>query len=355
MLRDLTVRNFRNIQDLSLSPSPRINQILGDNGAGKSSLLEAVDFLSRGRTFRTRLTRALIREDSGGLSVSATLEGGRNLGAERRGKPGEISVENRLGGEAAQTQAEMAAALPVLVFCADLQKQAGSETKHWRNLLDWGVFHVKPAFRKAWQDYRRALRQRNTLLRTPHPGASLRQWEQLMAEQAETMDALRSEYAEHLIGRASASAAEQAFSLDIRYTRGWPEDADFAQVLREAETEDRQAGYTRCGPHRASLRLSWEGEPLSQRASRGQQKAAAALLLLVQVRLFVELSGLGRCVVLIDDLAAEFDEDRRNWMLEELVKTEQQVFVTATQDDPGLPVGSEAKRFHMKQGQLSAA
>ena len=353
MLRELTVTNFRNIKQLSFSPSPQINFIFGDNGAGKSSLLEAVDFLSRGRTFRTRLSRNLIREGSESLTLSATLESGRKIGAQRKGKPGEISVENRLDGENVQAQAEMAAALPAIIFCAEVQKQAQSESKRWRNLLDWGVFHVKPAFRDAWKAYRRALRQRNTLLHQPASGQALMQWNQQMMKQAEILDSSRRAYAEQLIAAAEARAAAEQLPLRIQYVRGWPEEDDFGKVLKEAEADDRKAGYTRYGPHRATLRLLWEGRPLAQRASRGQQKSIGALLLLAQVHQFASLSD-HRCVVMVDDLAAEFDERHCRWLLDELEGTGQQVFITATEDDPGFLTSGKVKRFHMKHGDLSA-
>ncbi len=353
MLRELTVVNFRNIERIDFSPGSGINFIFGDNGAGKSSLLEAVDFLSRGRTFRTRLSRALIREGSGGLVVSATLEDGRRLGTRR--EAGEASPANRgetrLDGEDVSTQAEMAAALPVAVFHAGAQRLAQSESRHWRNTLDWGVFHVKPAFRGAWQTYSRALRQRNALLRASSSSASLAQWGGQMAAQAATLDSNRRDYAEKLIASAGAAAAAQGVPLEIKYVRGWPEGSDLSQVLAEAEPGDRRIGYTRQGPHRATLRLSWDGAPATERASRGQQRSIAALLMLAQIRLFTELSG-RRCVVMVDDLAAEFDEHRRRWLLEGLAQTGQQVFVTAADEALKRSVADDVRMFHMKHGRL---
>ncbi len=350
MLREVAIVNFRNIERVDLSPAPGVNFIFGDNGAGKSSLLEAVDFLSRGRTFRTRLSRTLIREGNRELTVSAALEGGARLGSRRRvSGPGVARAEIRMGGREAASQADMAAALPVTVFHTGAQRQAQSEAGHWRNVLDWGVFHVKPAFRAAWRNYRGALRQRNTLLREPLPNGALGQWNEQLAKQAQILDSARSDYTEKLIAEVEASAAAQGKPLRVAYFRGWPAEEDLGRLLDKAETDDRRVGYTRHGPHRATLRLSWERTPASERASRGEQKNIAALLMLAQVRLFTELTG-RRCVVMVDDLAAEFDERRQNWLLEELERTGQQVFVTSAEASLAT---NEARVFRMEGGRLS--
>ena len=355
MLQELTVVNFRNIENIRFQPHPQINFILGDNGAGKSSLLEAVDFLSRGRTFRTRLSRAIIREGSQQLSVSATLKLGLHLGARRKAatstqKP---QTENRVNGQIASSQAKMASLLPLVVFHAGHLNSGRSETGHWRSVLDWGVFHVKPAFQDAWVSYRRATRQRNNLLKKPSRSQELAPWNQKMIEQSEILDACRRNYAEKIIDQVQMTATRQNTPLSVEYIAGWPQKkGGFKQVLEEAESGDRHVGYTRYGPHRATLRLLWDGFPASERASQGQQKGIAALFMLVQVRLFVELSG-RNCVVMIDDWAAEFDKHRREWLFEELMQIDQQVFVTDTE----MPVLSanldkKAKVFHMKHGCL---
>lgn len=359
MLCELTVANFRNLKHIQLSPGPRVNIVSGGNGAGKSSLIEAMDFLSRGRTFRTRLSRPLIRDGNDELTVSAALDAGRHLGIRRQVNAGEAKTSLRIDGENASSQAEMAAALPFIVFHAGHLKLVRSESQHWRNMLDWGVFHVKPLFRDAWRLYRRALRQRNLLLRESHGNrqgkggdGTLASWNRQMAEQAEILDSCRRDYAEALIATTEAMASAQNAPLGVRYSRGWPtEKGDFLRLLEESDPGDRRVGYTRYGPHRAALRLLWDGEPASERASRGQQKSAAAMLMLAQIRLFVEASGRS-CVVAVDDLAAEFDERHRHWLLGELESTGQQVFVTVI--DP-FPLGGapEARVFHMKHGEIS--
>lgn len=353
MLDQLSVVGFRNIERADFSPGPQLNFILGDNGAGKSSLLEAVDFLSRGRTFRTRATRALLREGDQALMVSAVLESGRRLGVRRTGGA-EAAAEIRIDGEAARTQSEMAAVLPVMVFHAGAAQQARSETRYWRGVLDWGVFHVKPAFREAWKTYQQALRQRNALLQRP-PGAveqgAIEQWNRQMAQQGEILDACRREYAEKLIAQIKTAAAEKGDPLDIRYFRGWPEGDDLEQALGADEPGDRRIGYTRRGPHRATLRLLWEGTRASERASRGQMKTLSAMVMLAQVRLFAESNRQG-CVVMVDDLTSEFDEDHSRRLLEDLERSGQQIFVTATEMTPGMSGFDGARRFHIQRGKI---
>ena len=351
MLHEMTIINFRNIERLHFSPGAGLNFILGDNGAGKSSLLESVEFLSRGRTFRSRLGRVLVREGALRLAVSATLGNGTRISASREISPsgGLVAQETRMNGQVATAQAEIAAALPVVVFHPGMRKQAQGEARYWRSVLDWGVFHVKPAFRVAWGSYRRALRQRNALLRDARAESdTMRHWNGQMAEQAGILDAERGEYAGQLVAEVEAKASEQGVPLRIVYFRGWAPGEDFRDLLEKEEARDRRVGYTRHGPHRASLLVLWEEAPAGERASGGQQKSIAMLLLLAQAGLFTRLTG-RTCIVMIDDLAAEFDERRRDWLLGELEHIGQQVFVTATD---GLTGFGGARRFHMKHGGL---
>ncbi len=357
MLHRLTVAGFRNIERAEISLGQKLNFIIGDNGAGKSSLLEAVDFLSRGRTFRTRVTRALLREGSQEMLVSAVLKDGRRLGVRRALSTARASAESemRIDGQAARTQAEMAAALPVVVFHAGTAGQAKSETRHWRSVLDWGVFHVKPAFRDAWRAYQHALRQRNALLQEAPSTAgngTMAQWNQQMAQQGEILDECRREYSRRLIALVEAAATARGDPFDVAYFRGWPEGCDLERALDADEPGDRRVGYTRRGPHRATWRLFWGGERASERASRGQMKSVSTAIMLAQVQLFSESNERG-CVVMVDDLTSEFDERHSRRLLENLERTGQQVFVTATEETPDITGCAAARRFRIERGKVS--
>ena len=356
MLRRLTAVNFRNIERIDIAPGSGINYFFGHNGAGKTSLFEAMDFLSRGRTFRSRLSRALIRENASGLAVSATLDVGTRLESKRSGVlPGQAAVTTtRINGRVAASQVEVARELPLRILGSGTHRQVQSEAEYWRKALDWGVFHVKHSFSDAWRDYRRTLRQRNALLREVGGASrlSLGQWDSVIAKQAMLLDSARSEYAGLLMAEVETRASEQGIPLQLRYFRGWSAGEDIQKTLAEAEEGDRRAGYTRYGPHRATLRLLWDGKTAGERASLGQQKSAAALLMLAQVRIFARLTGRD-CIVMVDDLASEFDECRVRWLIEELRRIRQQVFVTATAESLGVDLGDEAERFHMKHGGIT--
>lgn len=358
MLRELTVVNFRNIARADVRPDTGINFIFGDNGAGKSSLLEAIDFLSRGRTFRSRLSRALIREGCQAVVVSALLDNGQRVGFRRKkANPAQTSArtEIRVNGKKAASQAEVAAMLPAVVFHSGHFQPHRSESRHWCRVLDWGTFHVKPAFHPAWVRYQRALRQRNTLLRQASGARGAEQWERQMVEQAGILDACRQDYADKIVEAVDKIAQAQNVPLHVRYERGWPEGTAYEKILATSAEGDRQAGYTRYGPHRALLRFFWDGVVASERASRGQQKAIAAMLMVVQVSLFGKLCG-RKCLVMVDDWAAEFDRARRKWLFEELLRTGQQVFITSTDKTVlSAPLETRAKMFHMKHGSLFSA
>src|SRR5690242_11309359 len=159
-LSRLTLRDFRCFAALDLDLSPRANLVLGDNASGKTSLLEALFVLSRGRSFRTSKAENLDRHGTEGFLISATSvenAGSVPLGLARRGG----ILEARVGGAPAQNLAELTERLPVQLFDSTAHQLIEGGPRHRRQLLDWGTFHVEQGFLPVWRRYQRALKQRN--------------------------------------------------------------------------------------------------------------------------------------------------------------------------------------------------
>lgn len=352
-LLELGIRDLRNLQAVDLRPGPGVNLITGANASGKTSLLEAVYFLGRGRSFRTHRLERLVRRGADTVQVFG------RIGAESRGAI-PVGVERnrqgtrvRLGGRDVKTLAELVAALPIQMITPHSHKLLEEGPRYRRQFLDWGVFHVEPAFLPAWQRFRRALKQRNAALRNA-PVEAAAAWEPELAQAAEALDQLRAQYVQRLTAALPGYLDPLLGSLPVAlaYWRGWSAERAFGDVLTQQRGQDREQGFTGQGPHRAELVISVEGRPAAGHVSRGQQKILVAALLLAQAGLFQAVTG-RRCVLLVDDVAAELDAEHRARLLGQAVAMEAQAFVTAIEAPWAgelLPAG--ARMFHVEHGKV---
>ena len=360
-LTRLTVSGVRNLAPLDLRPDPGLNLVLGDNGAGKTSLLEAVHLLAYGRSFRGRVRDGLIRTGEPALEVFAEWD---EPGASRRRaglRHGGQAWTGRLDGEPVQQLGDLCAALAAITFepGSHALVTAGSEAR--RRYLDWGLFHVEregeDAFRLTWRRYARALRQRNALLKQRAPASQLDAWDAELVAAAEPLDRQRQAYIDRLQPALQALSRELVPRLGegrFEYRSGWRrEQMPLADALLLARERDLAAGFTSVGPHRADWRIGHEGRPAGEALSRGQAKLTALACLLAQAGDFAAQRGHWP-VFLLDDLTAELDRDHQQRLLTRLRDSGAQVFVTGTE-----PLRSPEGMawvpavFHVEQGRIA--
>ncbi len=349
----LRAEQFRCLQEVEVNLHPRLNLFIGPNASGKTSLLEALFFLGRGRSFRTRRLDTLIREgEKAFMLVGRTtgLAGEVTLGV--RGARG--GTEIRVGGRAAASAADLAEHFPPQVIDPEIHKLLEEGPGRRRRFLDWGVFHVEPAFLMTWQRYHKALRQRNAALKSQLDDASVRMWDEELAVAGEVLGAQRRRYLERLaeplqeVGQALLGA-----KVSVRYHTGWGDDASLGDVLRGDLERDRRYRATQHGPHRADVVVRVADHAAKDRVSRGQQKLLAAGLTLAQLRL-QEADRPGRSALLLDDPAAELDPENLSRLIAAVRDLDVQLIVTSLQQTvPGLTEAGAV--FHVKQGRVTPA
>jgi DNA replication and repair protein RecF len=351
-IESITIQRLRILKHAHLQPSLHVNLITGPNAAGKTSLLEAIDILSRGRSFRAYSVEKLLRFGETSLTIVARLRQtaapALHVGLERS----RAACRVRINGVYASSIAELTRLLPVQVLHPESHQLIQGGPGSRRAYLDWGVFHVEPAFIRAWRHYRRALSQRNAALRADSRAA--RDWDSELADAGHTIDRHRCAYMASLgpLLMAYGETLLGTHNLEVVYRRGWAEDVTLAEMLARTASADAQRGYTGFGPHRADIELHFEGRNAGAVVSRGQQKLLAAALILAQVRLFLERTG-RPCVLLVDDLPAELQAENRKRLLAELTRTGAQIFITAIDRDLlDLSAWADHKRFHVEQGQV---
>lgn len=344
----LRVAGVRCLDDVDCALHPRKNFFFGPNGAGKTSLLEAVYLLGRGRSFRTRQTRRLVQHGRDELTVYAELLVGgelRRFGA--RFSAGDMSF--RIDRQPARGVTDIARLLRVDVIDPSVHRLIEGGPSERRRFIDWGVFHVEPSYLDDWRRYARALGQRNAALKRAVKGAAAEAWDRAVIEAADRVDAARRRYVERLApGVAATGQALLRQDVAITYRPGWRSGIGFADALAESRERDAAAGFTQVGPHRADLAVSLGAAAVADEASRGQQKLAAATLIIAQVR---EREGDRETVLLVDDPAAELDRGALDRLLGELETLRSQQIYTGLSADH-LPHDADYPMFHVEQGHI---
>ena len=353
-IRRLEIRNLRCLQDVVLEPAPGLNLLTGDNGAGKTSVLEALHLMAYGRSFRGRVRDGLIR--SGTEAVEVFVAWQEDGGAARRAglRHGGQSWEGRLDGDKPAHLGELCAAFMVVTFEPGSHALVSGGGEPRRRFVDWGLFHVEPDFLDLWRRHARALKQRNTLLKTGAGTRQLEAWDHELAESGEAVTRRREQYLARLQQRVAVAATELAPELGVAtldFQPGWRREAlSLADALLLARDRDRSLGHTSVGPQRADWRLDFAALPNREPLSRGQGKLAALSCLLAQAQDCAERRG-DRPVIVLDDLASELDPGHRQRLLAALLQTQAQLFVTGT-ELPAAIEGHAARMFHVEHGEV---
>jgi DNA replication and repair protein RecF len=349
-LSRLQVTDFRCLQSAELHPDAHFTLISGPNASGKTSLLEAIYVLGRGRSFRTRRLEHLIRHGTERFVVFGEVDTSTRrvpMGVEGSRK----GVRAQIDGDKPSSLAELALLLPVQIIDPEVHHLIEEGPSRRRRFLDWGVFHVEQSL-GHWQRYQQVLKQRNAALKARQPRAVVSVWDSDLARSGEHLSAARSRYVSLLSPSAEIIGQNLlGMELSLSYRNGWLKGQSMAEALQQSWSHDLEQGATQVGPHRAELGIRLGGMPVKDRISRGQQKLLAAALLIAQIKLFPEGSPV-QPTLLLDDPAAELDDERLASLIREVSSQAVQLIVTTLHGE-FRAFGEPGKRFKIADGQLS--
>lgn len=355
----LRLSRFRGFEATEWRPRPAFNLVLGQNGAGKTSLLEAVHLLGHGRSFRGRVRDGLVRHATPALEVYAEWIDGQER-AHRAGLRHSGSTwEARLDGQPVATLAELCSALAVVSFDPGSHELISGGAEHRRRFLDWALFHVEPEFLDCWRRFSRSLRQRNALLKTQPGGRQLDSWDDELAEAGERLNVLREQQMarwEPLLLLELASSLGELGPPRLVFVPGWRRhERSFRESLAAGRDRDLALGHTVSGPHRADWRVDFDGLPGRDGLSRGQTKLLALAATLSQAAQFAASRGEWP-VISLDDLGSELDREHQARVLGRLAATGAQVLLTGTEAPAGLAqAGLSPTMFHVEHGGVREA
>jgi DNA replication and repair protein RecF len=331
-----------------------LNCFIGDNGAGKTTILEALSVLSKGRSFRSGQIASLIGPAANNFQVvcKITNQAGdaHQLGMERNSD----SWVARHNGEDVSQLSELTQLLPYVLLEPNSHTLVSGPPDTRRKYLDWGVFHVEHAYLMLWRRYNRVLKQRN---------AALRQTDRMVVESldeqfiqlGEKLHIARDQHAASLnriLDKQFSLFSENLEGVQLNYRKGWSGES-LEQAIQVSYMRDLERGATGPGPHKADLLLTLNGSPAKERLSRGEQKAMTAAMIIAQAEMISE-SG-ETPVLMLDDISSELDEIHLGHVLREGLKLGAQILLTGTVLAPAIKsCEASYKVFHVKQGSVTA-
>ncbi len=358
MLAQIHIHQFRNINEAELFPSEGINFILGENGSGKTSLLEAIFVLAMGRSFRSRFLKNLVKYDHKHLTLFARSLDKTPIGLQYDLQNG---LQIRLNNAPLKRLSDLAFHLPVQLIPANCHQYFELGPKFRRRMVDWGVFHVEHQFNYHWQSYKKVLQQRNAAIKTHKPINEITLWDKALTDHGLAITQMRERYLKQLIvhfrpffKKLCPELADYKFSL--RYLRGWNKEYELSEYLHQNLERDRALGYTRSGPHAADWSFRVNDADPYELLSRGQQKLFFLSLSMAQIMILAEQKKRENTLLLIDDLSSELDWHHQKTVLNTLRELPVQSFISSTNTElEALISGKNEKRFHVEHGVISEA
>lgn len=351
----LVVRGFRNLAAVAIEPDPRHNLFVGTNGQGKTSLLEAVDFIATLRSFRGATRSQLVGHGIAQAAARMVVEGGE-LEHEFRLAIDRKSREVLLDGKRPERALQYYGAAACVVFHPqDLDLVRGSPDLR-RRLLDRILVRVVDGYGEALRSYARALKSRNAILRsaTPDPRA-VAAYDPILARFGSAIVRARIALTDELLPAARVAADDIALSgseVSIAYRTKSPTDAnEYREALVRAWDTDRARTLTSVGPHADDVVIKWGGRVAKDVASQGQTRAIALALRLAELEVLKARSGRTPWL-LLDDVSSELDRERTERLFSRIARLDAQLWVTTT--DPGIAaLVPSATRFVVRGGDVT--
>jgi DNA replication and repair protein RecF len=344
-------RDFRCLTAVELTPAPRYNLVHGPNASGKTSLLEAIAYLGRGKSFRGATTEGLVRHGTSGFVIFGrvrTAQRERSVGV-RNGRMGlEISVDGSPEGGAAA----LADVLALQVVDPEVHQLVAGGPEFRRRFLDWIGFHVEHGYLDRWRRFRRVLQQRNAALKAG-TSSGLKAWDREFVEAGCALDeGRRAVLARSVAALEACGRRLLKEAVGFEYQQGWHSGESLGEALLGSVDRDLRLGSSQAGPHRADLRLVYDERRAQKLVSRGQQKLLACTMILAATEV-VQAALERRILLLLDDPAAELDAASLERLMGEVAGLGSQVVATALHREARLFPEASAT-FHVEQGQIHA-
>jgi DNA replication and repair protein RecF len=329
-VEEIEITDLRNLRHVRVGLGPGLNVFAGRNAQGKTSLLEAVALLARGRSFRTDEVRTLIRNGASALRARGV--------ARHEGNAAVLEVELSSAGRRLRVDGREVAPrayqgrLEVIVYSTERLKVIRGSMRERRQYVDRGAAALWPAYRQALRDYERVVQQRNALLEMG--GAGLEAWDERLIALGGTLRHRRVAYVARLDAGLARAFRPEGETYAITVQPPAAADGEAGEQRRLAEEvaararDERRARRTLVGPHRDPIALTVDGAEAAEQASAGQCRSLLLALSLATLEVYEAEQGTP-AVALLDDLDSELDEERAAAVCTEVARRGQALVTTA--------------------------
>jgi DNA replication and repair protein RecF len=364
-IKQLHIAGVRNLRSVRLSFSKGFNAFCGENGSGKTSLLEAIHILGTGSSFRTQHLQQVINFSSQNYTVSGIVSDELFAGEEasfRVGTEKKRDITKALFIKNAEKSSigEIARLLPILLVNSTSLEFVEGGPLGRRAFIDFGMFHVEHSFLDVCRKFKRCLMQRNADLKM---ASSLKQkrmqteaWNEVFITTAEIINQARKEF---VLGFSEIFndlilGWKYYGHVFFQYKQGWEDGVTLKTALEDSFSLDAMSGCTNRGPHRGDLEIFIDDVPARNILSRGQQKVFVCAMVLAKA-IFLKKRAEISSIFLVDDLVSELDNAAFKLVISKLAEIGGQVFITGIENEPLVKVfnefkwGNDAKLFHVEQ------
>jgi DNA replication and repair protein RecF len=350
-IRQISLTDFRNLNSTTIDFNPDVNVITGNNGSGKTSLLEAIHVICQAKSFRNSSLKGCIQKGKNGFLLFARFDHYK-AGFSLTGK----KVDIKVNGEVVHKRSELVRRTPIKIVNSDSFELLTGSPLVKRMFLDWCLFHVEHHYAENLSLYQHALKQRNQLLKQRKNTELLDYWDDFLIGPAIEIEKSRDNLTNVINQSIQSKLDHLTDNLDVRiaYQKGWNKEKSFKQALTESRRKDLQTGFTQVGIHRDNILITNEGISAVNFLSRGQQKRLC-LALQLEVLLIVKQFNESPTILLVDDLSAELDIEARRKVVDLVEKLNLQLFITNTDwQDNNVLKEKDFSRFHVEHGIIRA-
>lgn len=346
-IRQLSLTSFRGLKSTTLDFHPEINFITGNNGSGKTSLLESVNVISQACSFQTHRLKNCISHSDPQLLLFAKFENYK-VGLSKSS----TKLDIKINGELVKRRSILVKKTPTSIINSDSFELITGPPSLRRCFIDWCLFHVEHEYAGYYAQFKYSLKQRNFILKSRKDINTVDYWDPYLIESSLKIRELRQKYSKIIASMLNNELSELLgeVKLDFEYEQGWPIGEELANSMRSSKTRDLKSGFTNCGIHRDNLRLSTNGVPVAQVLSRGQLKRLCIALKIIILKI-VRNSTNRSMILLMDDISSELDQNSQRMAFKYLFDIGVQLFITNIDSVTPKPLQhKEFKMFHVEHG-----
>jgi DNA replication and repair protein RecF len=342
----LNIHNLRNIIHKEFSFNKNINIFHGENGVGKTSILEAIHLTSSGKSFRKSSIKSLINFNKESMTVFIQCNNKKTFSTTKH-KTGNSKA--KINSRAVSKQSDITNQLPVISIDPEVYRLVDFGPLYRRNYLDWLVFHVKHDYIELWKKTYKCIKQLNYLYKKKAPETEIVLWELSYIKFSEELNAIRNSFFDELLPKIqNISSLIQAdlSTLSIKFKKGWSKDLTLKEQLNLDKNKNRLYGQLQHGPHKMDIQIKDGIYQASQTLSRGQKKTLSMIFYMAYIELLIENEIFP--ILCLDDLDAELDSNKLEKVANFFINTNTQIFITSVLKDKIEKAFPEADMFHVK-------